>query len=731
MKSWRMGAGLAQFGTPAKHLRRVDALILAILTVGGIIVTIKAPFLFLGARILLASCFSLTALLIYRSYWGVAVSVPSALTTIWMFGDPLTAIRLIGEMVLISWLNRKPKCDRAIRSGRIIRHVVAYAALIGCPFLFLTEVYINGTGHEVAMTLTYKNFINSVFNVLVAYAVYSWIELRKNKRIQGSSHQISFKTLTSVVLMLTCILLSYTLITREFAIASDRAQVLIMQRNHSFATLIEKLHMSNPIQETDDLASILIDHDSDMRIKDRMSGTNGDFGDHENEYDLDIHNGKIKLVKPKDETDVWYSLRPKGLQNPLHSDDEFFLNVLPKLTDYHELSLISPQLTVRAPKQGSHLDRLMAGYWVYKYPNSSLSDLKDIEIITPVYRFVNTLSESSNAALQLLAEVVLVALIISNLLARKLTNEWSAIIPTPAGANGITSDMEELYRQSPIAEISSSVDSINERTTLIVKAKKEIEYLNSITQRQLSTAAEIQSFFLTNTFPKDYSYRVTALTRPAYDVGGDWYDVFTVNGHSFFVVADVCDKGVGSALFMSVFRTLIRYSTRFRFNSLGGDNSPAAMVEIISNVNHYMSTNHGSCMYFATVFFAHISEDSKRLDFVSAGHESVLLRRAYGTFELLEATGPALGIFDGANYVSSSTTFEVDDWILAYTDGVTDARSPQDKGYGLDQLKSFFSSHNGQSVEQMKDSLLKELDDYMDGAEQFDDITMMFIQRKE
>ena len=94
-------------------------------------------------------------------------------------------------------------------------------------------------------------------------------------------------------------------------------------------------------------------------------------------------------------------------------------------------------------------------------------------------------------------------------------------------------------------------------------------------------------------------------------------------------------------------------------------------------------------------------------------------------------TGPALGIFDGANYASSSTTFEADDWILAYTDGVTDARSPQDKGYGLDQLRSFFSSHNGQSAEEMKDGLLKELDDYMDGAEQFDDITMMFIQRKE
>ena len=143
--------GIEQSG---QRLRRTDGLILASLMIAGVIITLNAPTLFLGIRILLGSCFSLIALLLYRSYWGFAVAVPSSLATVWMFGDPLTAIRLLGEIGVISWINRKQECDQAIRSGRVIRHVVAYALVIGCPFLFLTETLLCGTPSDVALTLT-------------------------------------------------------------------------------------------------------------------------------------------------------------------------------------------------------------------------------------------------------------------------------------------------------------------------------------------------------------------------------------------------------------------------------------------------------------------------------------------------------------------------------------------------------------------------------------------------
>jgi serine phosphatase RsbU (regulator of sigma subunit) len=245
----------------------------------------------------------------------------------------------------------------------------------------------------------------------------------------------------------------------------------------------------------------------------------------------------------------------------------------------------------------------------------------------------------------------------------------------------------------------------------------------------LNTAAEIQDFFLTKNFPELESYKVSALTQPAYDVGGDWYDAFAIDGHSFFVVADVCDKGVGSALFMSVFRTLIRYTTKVFYARLEISDTSQALIDIITGVNKYVSNNHGGCMYFATVFFAHIHEDTNVLNYVSSGHESVLIKKVSGEHVLLNATGPALGLFPTAKYTSGSCSFESGDTLLAYTDGVTDARNNNEQSYGIERLRNVFDQIDCLSVEDMRDRLMLELTEFMDGAEQFDDITMMFLRR--
>ena len=523
--------------------------------------------------------------------------------------------------------------------------------------------------------------------------------------------------------MLGCILISYSLITREFLIASERGQMMIIQKNHSLASLIQRVHMTNPIQEFNDLAELFVDPEGEINPKESSPKEVS-----QNEYDIDLRNGKLMIVKPSGEKEVWFTLRLNDKPKPIEYSSIFFSETLPKLREYPYLRMISPNLTIQTPTSGSRLDRLMGGYWAYSHPDNNYVEPRNITIYTPISQFVTTLSASSNAALKLLAEVVLVALVVSNIIANRLTNEWVAIIPRQKGDTR-ANNLEEPYRQSPIVEIASSVKSINERTAEIIAAKKQIEYLNAITQRQLSTAAEIQSYFLASTFPQDLSYEVSGLTRPAYDVGGDWYDAFTINGHSFFVVADVCDKGVGAALFMSVFRTLIRYSTLFCFREGQGQDPQQSLVDVISDVNRYMSSNHGSCMYFATVFIGHINEKSRDLSYVSAGHESSLLRKKNGDYVNLDATGPALGIFEGAVYGSSVIDFAPEDIILAYSDGVIDARNPLGERYGMERLKSYFDSHHPDTVVQMQDDLLRTLDEFMLGADQFDDITMMFIKR--
>ena len=98
-------------------------------------------------------------------------------------------------------------------------------------------------------------------------------------------------------------------------------------------------------------------------------------------------------------------------------------------------------------------------------------------------------------------------------------------------------------------------------------------------------------------------------------------------------------------------------------------------------------------------------------------------------FAELEATGPALGIFDGAIYNGSTTSFCAGEKLLAYSDGVIDARNPLGDSYGISRLKNYFDRFGGYEIAEMQDALLHELDEFMDESEQFDDITMMFVKR--
>ena len=159
-------------GSKTHRLSKAELVSLTLLSLGGLIITLAAPSSLSKMRLLLGSSFFPSCFLLYCPIGGLLLVIPSSLATIWLFGDVLTACRLLAEIGVITWLNRKKSCDQAIRSGRLIRDVAIFAVLIGCPFLYLTEVYHFGTPHNVALTLSYKNFITSVFNILVAYNLF-------------------------------------------------------------------------------------------------------------------------------------------------------------------------------------------------------------------------------------------------------------------------------------------------------------------------------------------------------------------------------------------------------------------------------------------------------------------------------------------------------------------------------------------------------------------------------
>lgn len=279
-------------------------------------------------------------------------------------------------------------------------------------------------------------------------------------------------------------------------------------------------------------------------------------------------------------------------------------------------------------------------------------------------------------------------------------------------------------RRDELGELLDDVNSTAEQ----LKGYLSRELAGAVTRKQLDTARVIQKDFLVATIPESENLEIDPVSIPAYEVGADWYDVVTIGETIYIVVADVCDKGIASALYMSVFRSLLRYGL---LAPRDGDCSPDTRLgDVVSSVNDYMATNHGDSMMFATVFIAAVQPGSGELHYISAGHEMPLIAGSSG-LRPLPPTGPAMGLFAGAICTVQEARLEPGDYLVAYTDGLTDARSPDDSSWGGDALRSFLAGRwNAQpGAAELRADLMAAVQAHMVDTPPFDDLTLMVLHR--
>ena len=259
-------------------------------------------------------------------------------------------------------------------------------------------------------------------------------------------------------------------------------------------------------------------------------------------------------------------------------------------------------------------------------------------------------------------------------------------------------------------ELIRSVDDL--KSTTVVKERMEGE---------LNIARDIQMSMLPLTFPafpdrQDFS--VYAQLHPAREVGGDFYDFFFGDDQKFFLcIADVSGKGVPSALFMAVTKTLIK-------SRAATDFSPAS---ILSHVNTDLSHNNESCM-FVTIFLAVLDISTGRMTYTNAGHNPPYIKRADGELVRLDNRhGPVIGAVEGIAYREDEEILDPGDLFLMFTDGVTEAMDIDNTLYGEDRLKDLLSQRDFDSAEQMVDLLVDDVWEYQGEAEQADDVTVLAV----
>jgi len=225
-------------------------------------------------------------------------------------------------------------------------------------------------------------------------------------------------------------------------------------------------------------------------------------------------------------------------------------------------------------------------------------------------------------------------------------------------------------------------------------AKRKIEQYSSALEQELERGRRIQKDFLPRRLPQYPQWKIRAFFQPARQVSGDFYDMFELPGGQLGVaVGDVCDKGVGSALYMALIRSLLRVfsgqaqlSRSFideKSQTVGGKNGaavrknykPLNAIRAVALTNDYLAQEHGEMSMFATVYFAVLNPASGELIYVNAGHETVYVIDSTGIKERLGQTGPAVGLFPEAKFQYRTTQLAPGDTLFACTDGVAEACS--------------------------------------------------------
>ena len=283
---------------------------------------------------------------------------------------------------------------------------------------------------------------------------------------------------------------------------------------------------------------------------------------------------------------------------------------------------------------------------------------------------------------------------------------------------------------------------LNESYRSLEQAKLEIETYSEALDKEMAKGKKIQRDFLPRQIPQVSGWEIAVYFHPARQVSGDFYDAFMLPGNLVgLVIADVCDKGVGSALFMALFRSLIRvFSGKISLQGVSmqhtagyvPDSDEDFMYKALNAVtltNDYIAEEHGEESMFATLFFGVLDPLSGKMAYVNAGHEPLLVVNQTGVKKSLKATGTVVGMLPAMEYQVNQVEIEPGDVLIGFTDGVTEAMSPQQKLFGKERLLSLFENLPSTASE-LIDRINSELFNHIDNAPQFDDITMIAVRRE-
>lgn len=238
-------------------------------------------------------------------------------------------------------------------------------------------------------------------------------------------------------------------------------------------------------------------------------------------------------------------------------------------------------------------------------------------------------------------------------------------------------------------------------------------------KRELEIARDVQERLFPQEYPPIPGLDYAGACRPALGVGGDYYDFILLSKSELGIaIGDVSGKRIPAALLMATLRAFLRGQTVGHTKDL---------TALMADLNRLVYESSESNRY-ATFFYAEFDAASRTMNYVNAGHNApMIFRQRNGAPEILrlDTGGPVIGLMDGLEYFQGRVEFEAGDLFVAYTDGISEAMNSVDEEWGEERLKNAVLASPGVAARAMIDCLMVAADQFVAGARQHDDMTLI------
>jgi phosphoserine phosphatase RsbU/P len=244
-----------------------------------------------------------------------------------------------------------------------------------------------------------------------------------------------------------------------------------------------------------------------------------------------------------------------------------------------------------------------------------------------------------------------------------------------------------------------------------------------VMKRDLEIARDIQSWLLPTKPPQVPGLEMAFATRPANTVAGDYYDVFARTPGSdesqfLLAIADVAGKSIPAALLMATFQASLKTLSA----------TQCSLSTLVTNLNQYACTNSQGGLRFTTAFIAEFDPSTRVLNYINAGHNTPILKRASGDVERLSNGGLPLGILAESVYATGSLVLQPGDWLIIFTDGLVEAENSARDEYGEARLLEMLKDITTVTPADLLRRLMTDLDAFVGTAPQHDDVTCVLVK---